>query len=590
MARENTEQALARWQLLEVLQTSYPVFRDFLDEVMDHMGFDTSEVQHDIADFIQYGPKFCMVQAQRGQAKTTILAAYAVWYLIHNPSARVLIVSGGGKNASDTSTLITRLIQTMDILECMRPDVRAGDRISVEGFDIHHSLKGVDRTASVASVGITGTLTSRRADLLIPDDIETPKNSSSENMRQQILALSREFSDICSEGRIIYLGTPQSIDSIYNTLPSRGFTVRIWPGRYPTPEQMENYGNNLAPYILNKIKNNHMLQTGGGALGDQGQAVDERLNETILQEKEMDKGTAEFQLQYMLNTTLSDKLRYPLRTENLVAVKDPGKTFPMVIHKDIRATHLKDFSVHGNAFKMATPVDIGQDYAPLQSKVMYIDPAAGGITSQDETGYAVVGFLNGTCWLLESGGVMGGYEIDKLEPLAQVAKKHAVERVIIEKNLGYGAFKEIFMPILAREHKCAVDDDYVHGQKEKRIESILGPIIGRGSLVVLESVVEQDVLSTLKYHNDKRQLYSLFFQLSKMTLDHDSLAHDDRLDALAGACNHFVKLLAIDQQKAAEKLRRKEILAWQNDPMGRKRFEAAQKPKRGGSVFNKYKR
>ena len=34
-------------------------------------------------------------------------------------------------------------------------------------------------------------------------------------------------------GEIIYLGTPQTEESLYNKLPERGYVIRIWPARYP---------------------------------------------------------------------------------------------------------------------------------------------------------------------------------------------------------------------------------------------------------------------------------------------------------------------------------------------------------------------
>ena len=129
--RESPELALKRWDMLELVQGAYKTFTPFLHDVMTELGFTTTEIQEDIAEFLEYGPHYLMVQAQRGQAKTTITAAYAVWCLIHDPSYRVLIVSAGGTQANEISTLIVRIITTMDELECLRPDRTAGDRTSI---------------------------------------------------------------------------------------------------------------------------------------------------------------------------------------------------------------------------------------------------------------------------------------------------------------------------------------------------------------------------------------------------------------------------------------------------------------------------
>ena len=56
-----------RLEALEFLQDSYPEFRDFYyDCSVDLLGFTPSEVQMDIADYLQYGPMNSMIQAQRG--------------------------------------------------------------------------------------------------------------------------------------------------------------------------------------------------------------------------------------------------------------------------------------------------------------------------------------------------------------------------------------------------------------------------------------------------------------------------------------------------------------------------------------------
>ncbi|MCO4346802.1 phage terminase large subunit, partial [Staphylococcus agnetis] len=239
------------------------------------------------------------VQAQRGQAKSTITAIFAVWCLMQNPKTRVLIVSAGNDLSSEISTLITRIIMNMDILKCMRPDSSAGDRVSVEAFDVHFSLKGIDKSPSVRCIGIGGNLPGKRADLLIADDIESPKNARTATNREVLRQAVKEFAAICTTGRIVYLGTPQTGESIYNELPQKGFTVRIWPGRFPNAKQIEHYGDMLAPSILAAIERDGSLTTGGGLDGSRGKPTDPMLmSEETLRGKERE-GVAYFELQYM---------------------------------------------------------------------------------------------------------------------------------------------------------------------------------------------------------------------------------------------------------------------------------------------------
>lgn len=591
--REGTEAAVRRWKKLEMLQRAYAAFDTFLEVGMAHLGFPTSRVQLDIGSFLEHGPQYIMIQAQRGQAKTTITALYAVWCLIHNPTFRVLILSAGGKQANEISTLIVRIIGTMEELECLRPDATNGDRTSVEAFDVHYTLKGVDKSPSVACVGITGNLQGKRADLLIADDIESQKNARTATMREILLELTRDFTSICATGRICYLGTPQSQESVYNTLPGRGFTVRIWPGRYPTAEQVEHYADMLAPFMRSRLNHNPELQRGGGMLGDQGQPVDPGtdeypfMTEEVLQKKELDQGPSYFQLQHMLNTRLMDALRYPLKVEDLVLMRlnGPDGYFPMTVTRGFGGDALTPISIHTTNYNMSRPHKISDETAKLQGVVMYIDPAGGG-KNGDETAYAVTGFLNGNIYLLACGGIPGGYSIDQLNRLALLAAKWQVNKVIIEMNMGYGAFRSVWLPILREHHECAVADDYVSGQKELRIIETLEPVIARGALIVGESVLDDDRETSAVHDPAKRSLYSLFHQLSKITRDRGALFHDDRVDALEGAVRHWVSMLAINQHEAVKRAQEREELSQLQNPLGRRQFGSA--APRGGSVFNKY--
>lgn len=555
-----------RIQLLMVLQGHYGQFVDFLHDCMVFLGFDSTEIQEDIANYLQYGPHYLMVQAQRGQAKSTITAIFSVWCLVHDPKFRVLVVSAGGTQANEVATLITRLILHMPSLACLRPDRNRGDRVSTEAFDVYGELKGVDKSPSVACIGITGNLPGKRADLLIADDIESPKNARTPGQREILLSLSREFSSICQTGRIVYLGTPQTDSSIYNTLPARGFAVRIWTGRYPTDEQLNNYGNMLAPLIVHRIKTNPGLQTGGGLALDQGQPVDHRLqDEEFLQKKERDQGPSSFQLQYMLNTKLADAERYPLKPINLV-VMNLNERLPLVVERGMSAEFRRSYQIGHQQFEVMAPHEVGKDLAEPTARLMFIDPAGGG-KNGDETAYAIVDHLNGKLFVRAVGGVPGGYDPVRLTRLAQIAEKWGPNLIRVEQNMGYGAFIQVWLPILRKYCKCNVEDEWNSQQKEIRIIDTLEPLMARGSLILDESVILGDWDATGHVSAEKRQLYTLAHQLTSITRDKGALVHDDRLDALASACRYFVNAMAVDQDREQEAIRQHEFQKWADDPL-----------------------
>lgn len=572
-----------RFQDLEDLQGYYPEFSTFLKDCMTQlMNFECSDIQLDIADFLQHGPQNLMVQAQRSQAKTTIVAIFVVWSWIHDPTLRALIVSAGGAVASEIAGWIIQIVMNWDILECLRPDKSHGDRASSQSFDVHWMLKGPEKSPSVACLGITSSKQGRRADILIPDDLESSENGATAEQREKIKHLSNDFASICvgrndDPGRILYMGTPQTEDSIYNDLPGKGYEVRIWPGRYPTVDQLPHYETHLAPLLLEHIKNNPDLQTGGGVLGDQGQVTDTVLpflNEEALQRKELDQGAAYFQLQHMLNTELSDAERYPLKSKNLITAEfgdkmpgelgwmpDPQRKIELVGCPN----HLELYPPHGYS----------TESFEWEGAAMYVDPSGGG-KNGDEIAAVVVKFLHGYIYVPEMLCIPGGFEESKFIELSQLAMRHKVNKIEVEENFGKGAFAQMWRPILLKTCKEAglpgappIEDIWESGQKELRIIETLEPVMARHRLIISPEVWKYDALTAKKYSIVKQPSYRLADQMKKITRDKDSLIHDDRLDALAGAVRIFMEQMAIDEkQKVAEKYKDENlefINAWLSD-------------------------
>lgn len=560
-------------QLL-LLQKMFPTFDRFLVVMMTQLGFSTTEIQRDIAAFLEFGPKDLMIQAQRGQAKSTITALFAIWYLIHNPTGKVLIVSAGGKQANEISTMIVKIIMNYAILECLRPIPSKGDRQSVEAFDINYYLKGVDKSPSIACTGITGNLQGKRATLLIADDVESLKMSRTAAMREQLLQNCRDFASIVQDakGRIVYLGTPQTDSSIYNQLPGMGFAVRIWPGRYPTPEQMDNYGQHLAPIIRKALELNPLLATGGGMDGQQGQAVDPQLlGEEQLLAKEQKQGVAYFQLQHMLSTKMTDALRYPLKPVNLIVMR-LGDELPMHVVRGMSHEYIRDYQVGSLKVQLTSPQYVSQDVAKPALRHMKLDPAGGGANG-DEIGYAVSEHLNGNVFLRAASGVPGGFEDAGLKELAQIVKRWNPDVLDIEKNFGHGAFTKVFIPYLkAVGWDGAIVEPWEGGRKEERICNTLEPIMGRGSLIIDESIVLTDWENTGRYAMDKRQAYCLFQQMAKITRDPKCLKHDDRLDAVEGTVRYWTQQLDQSSANREQQARDKIMAEKMADPFNYRRY------------------
>jgi len=535
-----------------------------------------NRVQADICKWLFSGGLYRMVQAQRGQAKTTFTAIYAVFRLIHNPRLRVVIFSAGGGMSKKIASFVIQMLDALDFLWMLRADSSAGDRSSVEGYDVHWVFRGTSAQPSVACMGVEASVAGNRADLLIADDIESMKNSSTVGAREKLEDLTKEFEAICTDGDIIYLGTPQSVESIYNNLGARGYAIRVWPGRYPTEKEEETYGDLLAPIIKNDLILDQSLRNGGGLNGDMGKPTcPEMFPELLLCTKELSMGKAKFQLQYMLNTSLSDEERYPLKLKNLIVADfnvEQGPVLP-VWSNDPR--NLYQSIAFGAKFKTYRAVNHDYELRPFEQTIMYIDPAGGG-KNADEMGYAVIKLIGAYVYIAAIGGVPGGYEEDKLVRLVKVAKEYNAKTVVVEKNYGNGAHANMLKPLFAKnDHPVIMEEAWETGQKELRIIDVIEPLLTSHRLIISPSVLEQDAASVSLYPTNTQLTYRLIHQMKMITRDKGCLRHDDRLDALAGAIRFVIERLDFDTQVMIEAKRRSEeiqkINAWK-DPVSRRKW------------------
>ncbi len=385
-------------------------------------------------------------------------------------------------------------------------------------------------------MGIFGQITGSRADLIIPDDIETPTTSWSVGMREKLLAAVGEYNAILKPGgEVMYLGTPQTEESIYNKLQLRGFTTRIWPARYP--DKPEKYGDSLAPVILE------------GGKGLIGKPTDpDRFSELDLLERETSYGRSAFALQFQLDTSLSDMERFPLRLSDLMVLEVSDHAPEKLVWSmgaEYRITDLPVVGFSGDYYHR--PAFVHGDWLPFQGCVMFIDPSGRG---QDETAYAIVAHLNGNLFVLEVGAFRNGYTDEVLVGMAQAAKRRKVNLILLEDQFGQGMLENLLKPHLQLHHPCTIEPVRSNVQKERRMISALEPVMNQHRLIINRSVVENDSKGRDDEAIEKRLAYQLFHQLTHVTVDKGCLQHDDRLDALAGAVQYWNESLAIDEDRA----------------------------------------
>jgi hypothetical protein len=532
-------------------------FKNFLYLCWKHLNLpEPTPIQYDIADYLQAPHKRLVIEAFRGVGKSWITSAFVCHQLLLNPQRNILVVSASKSRADDFSTFTQRLISEMPMLQHLQP--RNNQRQSKVSFDVAPAT--ASHAPSVKSMGITGQLTGSRADLIIADDVESANNSQTQLMRDRLGETVKEFDAIIKPeiGRIIFLGTPQTEMSLYNDLDERGFKTRIWTALYPSKAQTIGYGHKIAPIIADVEDN-------------EGKPTDpKRFDEVDLLERMSSYGKSGFNLQFMLDTTMSDANRYPLKLNDLIVLSGsstwkeaPAKLQWASSPEQIKAVDpdIPNVGLKGDYY--VAPMYTSPEFTSFEGAVMSIDPSGRG---EDKTAYAVLKMLHGVLYLTAVGSLDGGYSDDTMGRLAQIAKKQNVNYIVIESNFGDGMATQLLKPMMASVHPCEIEEVRHNIQKEKRIIDTLEPLMNSHRLVVDDLLIKED----FKLEPD----HQLFRQMTRLTRDRGALRHDDQIDALAIAANYWVERMDRDQtlsyQQHKEDLLDRDLEKFMETTIGRK--------------------
>jgi len=544
--------------VLEALQGDFKLFLQALWGQLDLPS--PTRAQYAIADYLQHGPKRLQIQAFRGVGKSWITGAFVLWTLFNNPEKKIMIISASKERADNMSIFLQKLIIETPWLEHLRPksDDSRWSRIS---FDVNCSPH---QAPSVKSVGITGQLTGSRADLMILDDIEVPGNSMTELMREKLLQLCTEAESILTpkeDSRIMYLGTPQTVFTVYRKLAERSYKPFVWPARYP--RKVSQYEGLLAPQLVADMDT---------TAEPWGVTDPDRFGENDLIEREASMGRSNFMLQFMLDTSLSDAEKFPLKMADLVVTSVNPSTCPdSIIWCSDPKNVIKDaptVGLPGDYFY--SPMQLQGEWHPYSETICSVDPSGRGT---DETAAAYISQRNGFLYLHEMRAYRDGYSDNTLLDILRGCKKYGVTKLVVETNFGDGIVGELFKKHL-QQTKQGIDVEEVRAnvRKEDRIIDALEPILNQHRLVVDRSVIDWDYTSNKDEAPEKRLLYMLFYQMSRMCREKGAVKHDDRLDALAQGVKYFTDAFGISAQ---EEVNQRKRLEWEDllissieDPQG----------------------
>ena len=492
-----------------------------------------TRAQYAIADYLQHGPKRLQIQAFRGVGKSWITGAFVLWTLFNDQEKKIMIISASKERADNMSIFLQKLIMETPWLTHMIPksDNSRWSRIS---FDISCSPH---QAPSVKSVGITGQLTGSRADLMILDDIEVPGNSMTELMREKLLQLCTEAESILTpkqDSRILFLGTPQTTFTVYRKLAERSYKPFVWPARYP--RAITQYEGLLAPSLVEDLDN--------GA--ESWEVTDpDRFDNDDLIEREAAMGRSNFMLQFMLDTSLSDAEKFPLKCADLVVTSvNPSKCPDAVVWCSDPSNTIKDLPIVGlPGDYFYSPMLLQGEWHPYSETICSVDPSGRG---SDETAAAFISQRNGFLYLHEMRAYRDGYSDTTLLDILRGCKKYGVTKLVIETNFGDGMVSELFRKHITQTKQFIdIEEIRANVRKEDRIIDALEPVLNQHRLVVDRKVIEWDFKSNPDAAPEERLLYMLFYQMSRMCREKGAVRHDDRLDCLSQGVQYFTDSLSI---------------------------------------------
>jgi len=529
----------------EQLAKSFPLFLSLVWKSLDLPR--PTRAQLAIAEYLQNGPKRLQIQAFRGLGKSWIAAAFVLWVLWNDRDKKILVVSASKQRADDFTVFTQKCILEFDWLTHMRP-VNDDQRLSRVSFDIAGCRPA--QSPSVKSVGITGQITGSRADLIVFDDVEVPANSATDMMREKLLQLVTEGESVLTpklDSRIVFLGTPQTTFTVYRTLRERNYVPLVWPARYP--RSLVGYEDVLASQLQADI-----AKEGHETLA--WKPTDTRFSEINLLEREQSMSRSNFMLQFMLDTSLSDALKFPLKLSDFSAMPlDLGKGPSDVIWGADKETRLDMPAVALPGDRWHRPKETGE-YVPYGETIIAVDPSGRG---KDETVSVVLSQINGFLFLRDIYASQDGYSDKTLREILRRAKYYGASTCLIESNFGDGAIMEL-MKRHAQEMKVGIsfEESRATTRKEDRIIDTLEPVLNQHRLVIDEKLITWDYTSNHDMAPEERLPRMLMYQLTRMCREKGAVKHDDRVDALALGVKYFQDSLAISAREAAIGQKREE--------------------------------
>ena len=522
---------------MDIPQEMLDDFRNHLWACFKYLGLgEPTGAQYAMADVLQNGPVDMQLQAGRGFGKSVITACLASWFLLKDPNTTIMVVSATGNKATEFISMTRKILDLVPYCEHLKPGDHTTD--NAFAFDVECRTK-IGQDKSCFARGISSQITGSHAEYVIGDDIEIEGNCETANAREKLLNKVSEFEQIRNVGgRVIFLGTPQIKDSIYNQLAS-GYPVTKFPAVMPDRNNISEI-ESVSEWIL-------QLEI------EEGQPTQpERFPMDVLLERMAKIGPKLFALHYKLDTSLADFEKYPLRLSDLIVIDVHPEICPekIVWGNSNPMKRMPSFGLTGDV--IYEPMWISDKFVPYNQTIMTVDPSGRG---SDETAVCVASLCNGFVYIHDLIGYPGGYEEPILKKIVRLAIQYDVKLIRVESNFGDAMYCQLLIPILKKmSSNIGIEDFNVKGRKETRILAALEPAITQHRIVFDKRAIIQE--------ETQKQITRIFDKKG-------ALNKDDRVDVLASAISYWEDSLSISVDKIISKRVAKEgeevVKSWIND-------------------------
>jgi hypothetical protein len=550
-------------EFLEKILNDYEAFVHaiWINRKLDRVSV-LDDVARDMCRWAANGPRRRGVLAFRGEGKTHKVSACLTCYRLRRDAQRKIFIIGKSKGeAKKTLALVKGWLSKIWFLEDLKPHQNEKwRRDNTEQLDVGPATE--HRQPSVTAIGIDGNIEGNRAHTIIPDDIETKKNSKTQEARAELLRLCNEFvnvlypeTDTIDPVEIVCAGTPKNEETLYVKMIDQGYSFRSYPIVYPSPAERV---INLAPFLQDRLDR---------GLAQPGQPTcPKRFGELEISVRRS-SGFIEWCMEYMLIADLAKSNRYPLRLKDLIVMPVHRDHAPLSVQwgtKDHNGdTALPIRSLGFGEDRCYGPMWFDQQRAPFDG-ITYaaLDPAGKGL---DKSGLAIGATLASMIWVKGVFGLDGGADTSALDRIATILREHDARDLWVEINIDAFGLYEQFLYAAIRRHAvepaadsrfpkgwtCSLTTGRSQGQKEVRIISVLEPIISGHRMVIAPEAIELS--------GDDETANELQYQITRINRNRNALTEDGKLDALSMLCKRLQSGVTTEPAHAAETRRARQL-------------------------------